>query len=1045
MATVRRYGPSMVAPEVTPTPALGRGSQQVFETIEAGFNKVNQFIRPAVEQVQSSRAEQEALTELEDAGPDFQPVLKEGALGGLGGEQGAGGDAAGPVGKDQPPLQPGPTKVKAKGLPNKGGEGWDWRRSAAAIARVESDGSGGYSALGPPVKRKDGSTDRAYGKYQVMGANIPAWTKKHVGKAMTPAEFLKSEYAQDAVFRGEFGASVKKYGNEQDAASVWFSGRPMDRAGNSSDGYNTVPEYVAKFSNALGEVTQGGRMADYELKNMNSKTFEPRRPFTFKDAAFNASADRIIGARASEALETGLMLAQAKANGDLGILRDEMQKVRSEVMATLPKELPGLATDLEATFTRGMAVAERQAIELKERQVIAANTTAMAGQAAAVKAEVERLALTGAGSAAISAALASGQEALAAYGPREAFTVNGKEYPADPRRAGLMSANEIAGGVAELSGQSYRIMLEAEFQKSAAPGQFVEEFRKQVFSGNSPLGVGESLKLLSELQGRANSAESARRTAANAEKQRLETEYKDRINPYIEMTEQGVPIAIPQGERQRILTDLSPYPELQRQAAIEFEVADAAVATHGMRGAEIVAYADTVRADLAAAAEAGEIDLGAVAVLQSLEDQIKKAQDAVTAEMIGLPLIEQLALDGKSPDEINWDGLRDQAAGKQDLIDQINTTEAFYRETANMHGMSAQDREDTLEEARFRLADLAASGNGYGAAALMASKVIDKLTGWTEKIKGMAENDAMAFAKAKGVAMPGLDKAESMTDVGNVLAQRVGLLAPLTASEGVDHPVPLSQAEIDAISDVYRGSSRSQQTAFLGVISDLGPKQAEAIFKKIGQSEPTLFAAGTVYAGGNKAAASVILRGSVDAKVGGGTPTDVTLARTSAIGGLLESDLVDGASIPAIDAAALAYARGLALGDGGRDITVGDLEDGYAVAMGRQEDGSGGVQDTGFGPTVLPAGWTGRLFDRSIGKLDTPAMELLVGGKIQDATGRIYAADDFTFTIDQLRVDPEDPSVLIPLDSEGGVFFVDRNGRKDLLTIDLVNLKGMFE
>lgn len=121
---------------------------------------------------------------------------------------------------------------------------------AAAVRKIES--SGNYSALGPVLK----SGDRAYGAYQVMGANIPAWSKGATGTEMTPNQFLASRDAQDAVFNKYFGASVAKYGNPQDAASVWFSGRPLAKAGNASDGFNTTPEYVNKFNAALGDASK---------------------------------------------------------------------------------------------------------------------------------------------------------------------------------------------------------------------------------------------------------------------------------------------------------------------------------------------------------------------------------------------------------------------------------------------------------------------------------------------------------------------------------------------------------------------------------------------------------------------------------------------------------------------------------------------------------------------------------------------------------------------------------------------------------------------
>src|SRR6266571_1212389 len=95
-----------------------------------------------------------------------------------------------------------------------------------AIGTVES--SNNYDALGPVTD----SGDRAYGRYQVMGANIPEWTQTYLGRQMTPQEFLKDKSAQDAVFDGHTKKTFDKYGNLDDVTSTWFSGRPMAKAGN---------------------------------------------------------------------------------------------------------------------------------------------------------------------------------------------------------------------------------------------------------------------------------------------------------------------------------------------------------------------------------------------------------------------------------------------------------------------------------------------------------------------------------------------------------------------------------------------------------------------------------------------------------------------------------------------------------------------------------------------------------------------------------------------------------------------------------------------
>lgn len=88
---------------------------------------------------------------------------------------------------------------------------------ADSIGQIESGGN--YGILGPVTK----SGDRAYGKYQVMGQNIPQWTKEVLGVSMTPQQFLSNPQAQDQVFAAKFGQYADKYGPEG-AAQAWFGG-----------------------------------------------------------------------------------------------------------------------------------------------------------------------------------------------------------------------------------------------------------------------------------------------------------------------------------------------------------------------------------------------------------------------------------------------------------------------------------------------------------------------------------------------------------------------------------------------------------------------------------------------------------------------------------------------------------------------------------------------------------------------------------------------------------------------------------------------------
>jgi len=117
------------------------------------------------------------------------------------------------------------------------------------IGMLES--SQNYSALGKIMETGAYKGDRAYGKYQVMGKNIPDWTQKALGRSLTPQQFLASPEAQEKVFEYQSELNYAKYGNWDDVASVWFSGQPV--SGNyASDGQTSVPDYIKKMRKFMG-------------------------------------------------------------------------------------------------------------------------------------------------------------------------------------------------------------------------------------------------------------------------------------------------------------------------------------------------------------------------------------------------------------------------------------------------------------------------------------------------------------------------------------------------------------------------------------------------------------------------------------------------------------------------------------------------------------------------------------------------------------------------------------------------------------------------
>lgn len=97
---------------------------------------------------------------------------------------------------------------------------------------TQQESGGNYGAVGQWV-----NGDRAYGRYQVMGANIPSWTKKYYGTSLTPQQYLSNPAAQDAVVRGVLKGYYDKYGPEG-AAAMWYSGQS-----NPSKTYGNPPVY----------------------------------------------------------------------------------------------------------------------------------------------------------------------------------------------------------------------------------------------------------------------------------------------------------------------------------------------------------------------------------------------------------------------------------------------------------------------------------------------------------------------------------------------------------------------------------------------------------------------------------------------------------------------------------------------------------------------------------------------------------------------------------------------------------------------------------
>jgi len=118
-----------------------------------------------------------------------------------------------------------------------------FKKFVDAIAKQESGGN--YSA----VNKSSG----ALGKYQIMPANIPSWSKAALGHSISTSKFLNSPELQEAVAGYKLKQYFRRYGAEG-AAQAWYGGEgsvgKTSRSGGK--GYPTVGGYSSAIKRRMG-------------------------------------------------------------------------------------------------------------------------------------------------------------------------------------------------------------------------------------------------------------------------------------------------------------------------------------------------------------------------------------------------------------------------------------------------------------------------------------------------------------------------------------------------------------------------------------------------------------------------------------------------------------------------------------------------------------------------------------------------------------------------------------------------------------------------
>lgn len=163
----------------------------------------------------------------------------------------------------------------------------------AAIGGQES--SGDYNA-------ENGRT-KAYGKFQILPSNWPSWSSEYASNVLniSTRELPKTPENQEAVAKYKMQQYYNKYGNWEDVASMWYSGKPFSQV--VSEGWAdkkmgkgnepSVREYVNSVIGRMGNGTNGlSETAKAVMANpLLINNYTPTRKGQIIDELTNAGVD----------------------------------------------------------------------------------------------------------------------------------------------------------------------------------------------------------------------------------------------------------------------------------------------------------------------------------------------------------------------------------------------------------------------------------------------------------------------------------------------------------------------------------------------------------------------------------------------------------------------------------------------------------------------------------------------------------------------------------------------------------------------------------
>lgn len=168
-------------------------------------------------------------------------------------------------------------------------------RARDAIGGYESDNN--YKSHPSLVSYPKGHPEgcRSLGRYQVMDCFLNDYLKEAGMEKMTPEEFLNSQAAQDQLFTKVFQQRMDKFGNFDDAASSWLTGRSAaeGRASGAKDALGTgVDRYLANTHARLAHSASAVELND--AVQQHGKVLDPNGDFPLLPTYLEDAAKHMV-------------------------------------------------------------------------------------------------------------------------------------------------------------------------------------------------------------------------------------------------------------------------------------------------------------------------------------------------------------------------------------------------------------------------------------------------------------------------------------------------------------------------------------------------------------------------------------------------------------------------------------------------------------------------------------------------------------------------------------------------------------------------------